>query len=311
MESQISVIVPTHYRNDLLPEAIESVAAQDYDPVELIVVDDSGEGYAEPVLSEYSDVVDIPIVKEQNEGWQAAYTTGIEAASGEYIQFLDDDDYLYETKLRKTAAVLDENPEVGVSYCGVVRGDEGEFYPKPEVAGDFLEPALRFQTFPLWTGSMLMERDVLRDCLPMAGMAEDDDLDIELGDTDVKIELASRTKTAYVDECLVYYRQDDNKLWTGKRRFEKILQNIRHQSDRYDQHPDIRRDLLAHWYERQGQNWLDERVWSARAIDCFLRSAYYERDRKFPKVVETLAALLGRPGVNSAARARRTLVDGA
>lgn len=303
----ISVIIPTHYRNDLLPEAIESVVDQDYEPIELIVVDDSGEGHAEPVLSEYSDFIDKPIVKEENEGWQAAYTTGIEASTGEYIQFLDDDDRLLEGKLTKTAAVLNENPDVGVSYCGVVRGDEGKFFPKPEVSGDALKPALRFQTFPLWTGSMLMKRDILLDCLPMAGMGEDDNLDIELGDTDLKIELARRTKIDYVDECLVFYRQEGNKLWTGKRRFHKVLQNIRHQKELYDQYPDIRRDLLAEWYERQGMNWLEDRPWSARAIVCFMKAAYYDRNNRLSKGVETVASVFGRPGVNIAKRAHRQI----
>ena len=41
MGPKISVIIPTYYRNDLLPEAIESVAEQEYEPVELVVVDDS------------------------------------------------------------------------------------------------------------------------------------------------------------------------------------------------------------------------------------------------------------------------------
>jgi GT2 family glycosyltransferase len=72
----------------------------------------------------------------------------IEASTGEYIQLLDDDDRLLEGKLEKTAEVLRENPDVGVSYCGVYWGDEPHL-PKPEVAGDILEHALRFQTFPL------------------------------------------------------------------------------------------------------------------------------------------------------------------
>lgn len=47
-------------------------------------------------------------------------------------------------------------------------------------------------------------------------------LDIELGDTDLKIELARRTEFDYVDECLVFYRRGKNKLWTGLRRFRKV-----------------------------------------------------------------------------------------
>jgi glycosyltransferase involved in cell wall biosynthesis len=304
MNPKISVIIPTYYRNDLLPEAIESVGNQDYDPVELIVVDDSGEGHAEPVLERYGEVIDEAIVRDENGGWQAAYTYGIEASTGDYIQFLDDDDYLLEGKLRKTAAVLQENPEVGVSYCGAIKGDEGRFPPKPEVRGDILEDALRFQTFPLWTGTMLMEREVLLDCMPLAGMAEGDDLEIELGDTDLKIELARRTQFDYVDECLVFYRRGENLLWTGDRRLRKIKQNIRHQSELYDQYPEIRRALLSEWYGKTARMYLEERPWSAKAILYFLKSTYYSEEHTLERGIETVASVFGQPGLNTASRAR-------
>lgn len=302
MNPKISVITPTYYRNDLLRETIKSVLEQDYDPVEYIVVDDSGEGHAEPVLEEYDEVN--AIIRDENGGWAAAYTAGIEASTGEYIQFLDDDDYLLEGKLIKTAEILQENPDVGVSYCGAIRGNDGCFYPKPEVSGDILEHALRFQTFPLWTASMLMEREVLEDCIPLAGMDEDDDLDIELGDTDLKIELARRTRFDYVDECLVFYRRDENKLWTGTRKFKKVKQNVRHQHELYDQYPEIRRALLASWYERQGRTLLQERSWTVRATLCFLKATYYADEDELLKIIEAIASLFGRPGLNAARRVR-------
>lgn len=302
MAPKISVITPTYYRNDLLRETIESVSRQAYEPVEHIVVDDSGEGHAEPVLADYDEVE--AIVRDENGGWAGAYTTGIEASTGQYIQLLDDDDYLLEGKLEKTAAILRENPDVGVSYCGAIRGEEGCIEPKPEVSGDILEHALRFQTFPLWTGSMLMERDVLTDCMPLAGMDASDDLDIELGDTDLKIELARRTKFDYVEECLVFYRREGNELWTGLRKFRKVKQNVEHQQELYDQYPDIKRALMSAWYERQGKNWLRERPWSANAVLCFLKSTYYADENRLPKAIEAVASLFGRPGLSAAKRAR-------
>lgn len=309
MNPKISVIIPTYYRNELLPEAIESVARQDYDPVELIVVDDSGEGHAEPVLEEYDDEIDRAIVREENGGWQAAYTSGIEASTGEYIQLLDDDDYLLQGKLRKTAKVLQENPDVGVSYCGAIKGDEGHFYPKPEVRGDILKDALRFQTFPLWTGTLLMERDVLLDCMPFAGLGEGDDLEIELGDTDLKIELARRTKFEYVNECLVFYRRGENLLWTGDRRLKKIKQNIRHQQELYDQYPGIRRALLSEWYGKTARMYLEESQWSAKAILYFLKSTYYAdaEGLRVQRGIEAAASLFGQPGLTTASRTRKML----
>lgn len=307
MERTISVIIPTHYRNQQLSVAIQSVLNQNYDNIECIVVDDSGEGYAEPVIRLYNDVN--PVYHSENGGWAAAYTSGIEASSGEYIQFLDDDDHLLQGKLSKTAAVLENNQNVGVSYCGVIRGDEGEFLPKPEVAGDILEHALMFQTFPLWTGSMLMERDVLIDCMPLAGMSEEDDLDIELGDTNLKIELARRTLFDYVDECLVYYHRQGNKLWTGPRKFHKVMQNVRYQQELYDRYPSIRRELLASWYQRQGLYWLEERTWSTKAIICFLKSIYYSQGttNKLKSGLGTFISIFGHPGWLAAERVRNMI----
>lgn len=302
MNAKISVITPTYYRNDTLRETIESVLSQDYEPVEHIVVDDSGEGHAKPVLDDYEEVTGI--VRDENGGWQAAYTTGIEASTGEYVHFLDDDDQFLDGKLTKTTQVLEKNPAVGVAYSGAIRGGE-KYYPKPEVSGDILEHALGFKTFPLWTGSMLMERDVLTDCLPMAGMSEDDDLNIELGDTDLKIELARRTKFDYVDECLVVYRRDgDNELWTGERRFKKVRENVRHQRELYDQYPEVRDNLLSGWYRREGNYWLQQQPWSARAIVCFAKATYHAREDRIPKTVEMGASLFGRPGVEAARRLR-------
>ncbi|EMA64458.1 glycosyltransferase family 2 protein [Halorubrum lipolyticum] len=309
MPPKISVIIPTYYRNDLLPKAIESVLDQEYEPIELIVVDDSGEGHAEPVIRRYDEVRGI--VHEENRDWNGAYATGIEASTGEYVQFLDDDDELLAGKLTKTAEVLRANPDVGVSYCGVIRNGERN-HPKPAVSGDFLEEALAFHTFPMWTGSMLMERDVLLDCLPLAGMGEDDDLEIELGDTDLKIELALRTETDYVDECLAMYRQDTNGKWTGPRRFQKVKQNVEHRRELYDQYPSIRRELLASWHQRQARYWLEEKAWSAEAVSHFLRAAYYANGLGSTLKCGAGAAtsLLGRPGWNVAWAVRNSVTHG-
>lgn len=307
MATPISVVIPTHYRNELLPRAIESVLAQSHEPIELIVVDDSGERHAEPVIDRYPSVD--PIYHDENGGWAGAYTSGITAATGDYVQLLDDDDYLFERKLERTAAVLDANPDVGVSYCGVVRSDDGEFFPKPSVRGDFLEPAMLFQTFPLWTGSMLIRRDVLLDCLPLAGMDPDDNLDIELGDTDLKIELAKRTTIDYVNECLVFYRREDNKLWTGGRRFKKVMQNVRHQQELYDRHPRIKRELLSNWYQRHATYLLSISPWSPTAIWCLCKSAYFANtpSARLRSGMGAIAALFGRPGWIAAERVRGLL----
>lgn len=298
MEPKVSVIIATYYRNDLVTDAIESVLEQDYDPIELVVVDDSGEGHAEPVLREYDEVT--PIIREENGGWGAAYTTGIRASTGEYVQLLDDDDLLLPGKLEKTVEVLRDDPDVGVAYCGMVQDTGVRHYPNPEVAGDVLEQALRFKTFPCCTITMLLERDVLADALPLSEYGDD---------LDLKIELALRTEFDYVDECLVGWRRKYSRKWVGLQKYEEMKRIVRNQRDIYARYPELRRAVLAERYEEEGQERLDERFWSATAILCFLKAAYYADETAFRCTGQAAASLFGRPGLN-AARCTRNAIWG-
>lgn len=298
MEPKVSVIIATYYRNELVTDAIESVLAQEYDPIELVVVDDSGEGHAEPVLRQYDEVT--PIIREENGGWGAAYTTGIRASTGEYVQLLDDDDILLPGKLERTAEVLRDDPDVGVAYCGMVQDNGTYHYPNPEVTGNVLEEALRFKTFPCCTITMLVDRDVLVDTLPLAGYGDD---------LDLKIELARRTEFDTVDECLVGWRRRYSRKWVGLQKYEEMKRIVRNQRDIYREHPEIRRDVLAERYEKEGQERLDERCWSAAAILCFLKAAYHGDETALRCTGQAVAALLGRPGLN-AARCTRNAIWG-
>lgn len=285
MGKKISVIIPTYYRNDLVRDAIESVLQQDYEPVELIVVDDSGEGNAEPVLREYDDVR--AIIRDENGDQEQAYMTGIEVSTGDYIHFLDDDDLLLEGNLSKTAEVLEEDPDVGVAYCGVKRGEE-QFYPKPEVSGNILEPALRLDVFPCYTCSMLIERDILMDTMPLPYV-----------DLSLMIELAQRTEFDYVNKCLTRYRTEESRKWVGTSRFESVRQVFREQKDVYDQYPAIRNDVFSNYYEREARARLEQRLWSSRAILAFSKAMYYTDTRRFRCGAQFVASLFGRPGLKT------------
>ena len=300
MKPKISVIIATYYRNNLVQDAIESVLAQEYEPVELIVVDDSGEGHAEPVLRQYGDDLQV-ITMDENGGWARAYTAGIEAATGEYIHLLDDDDYFLDGKLSKTLAAFEDNPGVGVVYTGLVSDVRGDQHPDPDVAGNVLERALRFKMYPCCTITMLVRRDVLVDVLPLADYGDD---------LVLKIELARRTTFDYVDECLVYRRKEESRKWVGLEKFEEMKRIVRHQRALYDQYPDIRRAVLAERYEQEGQARLDQRLWSATAILCFLKATYYAEETRFRCGVQVLASVFGQPGLNTARRLRHAVLEG-
>jgi len=166
----VSVVIPTYYRNDRLRGAIESVADQDQ-PTEIIVVDDSGEGHAAPVVEAF-DLTYLAL--DRNRGSNPARTMGAERASGAFVQFLDDDDRLLPGKLARQVDLL-ESMEAGVAYCGMTYEDGQTVLPDPAVRGDVLDAALAFAMSPCVTSTMLTDREVLDEVLPLPDRPGGDD----------------------------------------------------------------------------------------------------------------------------------------
>ena len=97
----VSVIIPTYNRAHLVGRAIKSVLNQTYRDFEIIVVDDGSTDNTKDIIKEFQKkdkrIKYIPY--EKNKGGSAARNTGIKAAKGEYIAFLDsDDEWAYEIR---------------------------------------------------------------------------------------------------------------------------------------------------------------------------------------------------------------------
>jgi glycosyltransferase involved in cell wall biosynthesis len=115
----ISVVIPTHNRPELLAEALASVAAQSLPPAEVIVVDDASDP---PVSPRQLDLGGIPVKllrHDQARGGAAAKNTGVAAATGGLLAFLDDDDLYAPGYLAAAAAALAGHPELDVLFMGV------------------------------------------------------------------------------------------------------------------------------------------------------------------------------------------------
>lgn len=284
----VSVVIPTYFRNDDLRRAIQSALKQTYEPVEVIVVDDSGERHAKEVVAEFPEV-DYRSM-EENRGPQRARIVGLEAADGEFIQFLDDDDSLAAEKLERQAPVLESNEDVGVVYCGIRWEDGPTVYPKADVRGDVLVDALRFDTSPCMMGTMLITRDVL-DPASMAKHTHGAD------DIGLKIELARATRFEYVDEALVTRGNSVNSLGTSWDAVEGRFRVIEAYADLYDQFPaSVRREALAETCLLKGERQLRDRLWSPSAIGSFAQAAVHAPGFDPVYVGSFLSSLFGRPG---------------
>jgi glycosyltransferase involved in cell wall biosynthesis len=117
VEGLVSTIIPVHNRPALLREAVASVLAQTYRPVEIIIVDDGSTdatGREAKALAEAHS--EVHAIHRENGGPGAARETGRIAARGEFIQYLDSDDLLLPTKFELQVGGLRQYADCGVAY---------------------------------------------------------------------------------------------------------------------------------------------------------------------------------------------------
>ncbi|NDI15555.1 MAG: glycosyltransferase family 2 protein, partial [Actinobacteria bacterium] len=117
---EVSVILATFNRQNLVGRAIQSVLLQDFPGFELIVVDDGSTDQSAEVISALR-LKDsrVNYIFQQNQGLASARNTGVAAAKGRYVTFLDSDDEYHGSHLRLRKEMLDANPQVMMLHGGV------------------------------------------------------------------------------------------------------------------------------------------------------------------------------------------------
>lgn len=168
-QGMVSIVLPTYGRPDYLKEAIKSVANQTYGEIELIIVDDNSPqriGKRVERMS-FGDLSTVKFIRHnENKGANAARSTGIRASKGEFIGFLDDDDYLHPEYISKVVRKFQENGRnVGVITVGakMVNG-EGERigFEKPNFSGNVTEDILTGRIDPGSFSRFVSRRNIVK-----------------------------------------------------------------------------------------------------------------------------------------------------
>jgi glycosyltransferase involved in cell wall biosynthesis len=140
----VSVIIPTFNRGRMLKAAIDSVLAQEYQNVELIVVDDGSTDNTTELLNEYGQY--LTVISQKNAGVSSARNAGIAAASGRYIAFLDSDDLWLPQKLTHQVQFFNLHPEALICQTEEIWMRDGRrINPKlrhKKLSGMIFEPSL-------------------------------------------------------------------------------------------------------------------------------------------------------------------------
>ena len=110
----VSIIIPTFNRAGLVREAIDSVLAQDYSRLELIVVDDGSNDSTPEVVRAFGTA--LTFIQQPHTGVSAARNRGVAASHGALVAFLDSDDLWLPGKVTAQVALFQQQPQVQVCY---------------------------------------------------------------------------------------------------------------------------------------------------------------------------------------------------
>ena len=211
---RFSVVIPLFNKAPYVKKALESVFGQTFRDFELIVVNDGStdDSLTRAKESLEGSGIDHQLIHQDNAGVSTARNNGVAASHGDFICFLDADDWWEPTFLERMDWLIREYPEAGiygVNYFIISRGKQRVALHFPSTGYINYCDCYRKLQMPLTSISVAIPQDVFRS---MGGFKPH----LKLGeDFDLWIRIALTRKVAYLDEPLAYYFQDSNPVWRG------------------------------------------------------------------------------------------------
>lgn len=200
---KISVIIPAYNAERYIAQAIESCLQQTQPPEEIIVADDGSTDHTAEIAERYSGAVQV-IRLEKNSGPCAARNRAIEASTGDWIAFLDADDWFFSRKLELQRRCIQENPNALLVYSG----HRLVFPDGTERDGIFVPPSEMYWRIRYHCALQICTVMLRRDAFDLAGGF--DPVYVRVEDWDLWLRVAERFSTdvfAAIPEPLAAYRQ--------------------------------------------------------------------------------------------------------
>lgn len=250
---RVSVILTCYNHIEFLPEAFASILAQTFDDYEILAIDDGSTDGSREWLRENATSARL-IFNEKNLGTYASLNRGLNAADGEFIAILNDDDLWMPTKLERQVEFLDRNPHVGLVHTGGKFIDQkGQAIPGRPLGF----PYPTFQTGNLLCPLIAYNRIIISAAMVRRAAYEkvgpfNEEL-FGLGDWEMWLRIAEHFEMGFEPQILTHYRVhgtnaclQESKMWQDERRIRKWIASRR---DEYLAAPlDKRRveEALAH-----------------------------------------------------------------
>jgi hypothetical protein len=205
---KFSVIIPLYNKAPYVRKALESVCAQTYRDYELIVINDGSTDNSAVVADEYlkaTDGIDYKIINQPNAGVSAARNAGVAQSHGDYIAFLDADDWWEPTYLERMAQLIADYPDAGLYACNYVYYKPGKTHVALNIPTGYINyPKAYYESgaMPVTSITAVIHRTVFDE---MGGFP----LGIKLGeDFLLWAKIALCYPVAFLNEALAYYNND-------------------------------------------------------------------------------------------------------
>lgn len=223
----ISIIVPAYNVEHYIEACLDSLLKQTYSNFEIIVIDDGSTDNTATVLQKFSHHQNIRLHHQVNSGISATRNQGLKLASGEFICFIDSDDYIAPNYLEALFAPFIQNPEIDITVCGYQEihqtlTTKHQLQPKTltgyAATKNFL---INQQDFDILIWNKLYRKTLFTDhhILYPAGQIHEDNL------TTYKLFSVAR-KICYIQDILYFYQRQNSQITKNLHSRAKTLKRL-------------------------------------------------------------------------------------
>ena len=247
---KISIIVPVYNVEKYVEKCIQSLINQSYKNIEIILVDDGSNDRSNKIIDEYAKVDSrILTIHQKNKGVSAARNAGLKVATGEYVGFVDPDDYvdyqMYETMLKKIELNMSDLAVCGFSKVTELSDKEEIF----EIKDEHLSPKKCVEDLFDFRGGYAIKPSVWNKLFRRD----------KIGDLKFVVQYILKCNSiVYVKQAFYKNLQRDGSITRSKGKAAQIIKTVEIDNFVYDEikkiYPDLR-EVVLDWIVQDNRGW--------------------------------------------------------